>query len=124
MTEITVSGASGEAKKLKIHATAAVGIVYQRIFKRDFYKDMYSIRSAGEDVAAVQDIFPRIFYVWSLMANFGTRANLSEVLGKTENDYIMWLMDYAVTAFISAEAVGAFTEEYSRGIDTHSESKN
>lgn len=124
MTEITVSGASGEKKKLKIHATAAIGSVYQHIFRRDFYKDMESIRAAGEDVAAVQDIFPRIFYVWSLMADFGAEMSISELLGKTENDYIMWLMDYAVTAFISAEAVGAFAEEYSRGMETHSESKN
>lgn len=124
MTELTVAGASGEAKKLRIHATAAVGSVYQRIFKRDFYKEMESIRAAGENVTAVQDIFPRIFYVWSQMANFGSGMNLSELLNKTENDYIMWLMDYSVTAFISEEAVSAFAEEYGRGIQTYSESKN
>lgn len=124
MTKLTVAGADGSAKELAIHATASTAHVYQRIFKRGFYADIESIRTAGEDVTAVQDIFPMVFYVWHLLERCGNGLTITDILKKTEADYIEWLMDYSMTAFVSPEAVQAFADEYARGLDSHSTPKN
>ena len=126
MTDLTVIRADGTEETIKIHSTAATGMIYQRIFGRNFQKDVDAIQGddSNGDVAAVQETFPRVFYIWSLLANFGTSLTLAQILGKTEEDYLEWLMNYSLNAFTSPKAVSAFADEYARGLKSNTESKN
>ena len=124
MTDLIVAGADGTEKKLAIHSTAATSSVYQRIFKREFNADVDSITSNGGNAAVVQDVLPKVFYVWNLLSEYGKSLSMPEILGKTENDYIEWLMEYAVLSFVSETAVEIFAEEYSKGTKTNSTAKN
>lgn len=124
MTEVKVIMSGGEEGVLKLHSNAATGMVYQRIFNRNFYNDVDLNRGAQENPAIVQEIFPRVFYVWSLLYQCGGELTIQDILKKTEMDYIEWLMDFTMNAFISPEAVSAFAEEYSKGTETKSDAKN
>lgn len=124
MTEMKVIMSGGEEGVLKLHSNAATGMVYQRIFNRNFYNDVDPIRGAQENPAIVQEIFPRVFYVWSLLYQCGSELTIQDILKKTEMDYMEWLMDFTMNAFISPEAVSAFVEEYSKGTETKSDAKN
>lgn len=124
MTTVKILKADGEMEDMTLHSTSATGQIYQRIFKENFYKTVDSIRSAGEDTSIVQDAFPKVFYVWHLIAQIGNGLTIADTLRKTDADYIEWLMQYSLNAFISAEAVSAFAEEYSKGTETKSDAKN
>ena len=124
MTDMAIIKADGEESVLKLHSNSATGMVYQRIFNRNFYNDVDSIRNAQENPAIVQEIFPRVFYTWNLMYQCGNGLTIADILKKTEMDYIEWLMQYSLNAFISTEAVSAFAEEYSKGTETKSDAKN
>lgn len=124
MTEMKVIMSGGEEGVLKLHSNAATGMVYQRIFNRNFYNDVDMIRGAQENPVIVQEIFPRVFYVWSLLYQCGSELTIQDILKKTEIDYMEWLMDFTMNAFISPEAVSAFAEEYSKGTETKSDAKN
>jgi hypothetical protein len=124
MTDMAIIKADGEESVLKLHSNSATGMVYQRIFNRNFYNDVDSIRGAQEHPSIVQDIFPRVFFVWNLMYQRGNGVTIAEILKKTEMDYIEWLMDFSMNAFISPAAVSAFAEEYAKGAETHTTPKN
>ena len=126
MTNLTVIRADGTEETIKIHSTAATGTIYQRLFGRNFQKDVDAIQGddSNGDVAAVQEVFPRVFYVWNLLSNFGTSLSLAQILGKTEEDYLEWLMNYALNAFTSPKAVSAFADEYAKGLSTDADPKN
>ena len=124
MTTVKIVRADGETEEMTLHSTSATGQIYQRIFKENFYKTVDSIRSAGDDTSIVQDAFPKVFYVWHLIAQIGNGLTIADALRKTDADYIEWLMQYSLNAFISAEAVSAFAEEYSKGTETKSDAKN
>lgn len=124
MTTVKIIRADGETEEMALHSTSATGQIYQRIFKENFYKTVDSIRSAGEDTSIVQDAFPKVFYVWHLIAQIGNGLTIADALRKTDTDFIEWLMQYSLNAFISAEAVSAFAEEYSKGTETKSDAKN
>lgn len=124
MTTVKIVRADGEAEEMTLHSTSATGQIYQRIFKENFYKTVDSIRLAGEDTSIVQDAFPKVFYVWHLIAQIGNGLTIADALRKTDTDFIEWLMQYSLNAFISAEAVSAFAEEYSKGTETKSDAKN
>ena len=124
MTTIKIVRADGETEEMTLHSTSATGQIYQRIFKDNFYKTVDSIRSAGDDTSIVQDAFPKVFYVWHLIAQVGNGLTIADILRKTDADFIEWLMQYPLNAFISPEAVSAFAEEYSKGTETKSDAKN
>lgn len=124
MTTVKILKADGETEEMTLHSTSATGQIYQRIFKENFYKTVDSIRSAGDDTSIVQDAFPKVFYIWHLIAQIGNGLTIADILRKTDADYIEWLMQYSLNAFISAEAVSAFAEEYSKGTETKSDAKN
>lgn len=124
MTTVKILKADGEMEDMTLHSTSATGQIYQRIFKENFYKTVDSIRSAGDDTSIVQDAFPKVFYIWHLIAQIGNGLTIADILRKTDADYIEWLMQYSLNAFISAEAVSAFAEEYSKGTETKSDAKN
>lgn len=124
MTTVKIVRADGEMEEITLHSTSATGQIYQRIFKENFYKTIDSIRSAGEDTSIVQDAFPKVFYVWHLIAQIGNGLTITDALRKTDTDFVEWLMQYSLNAFISAEAVSAFAEEYSKGTETKSDAKN
>lgn len=124
MTTIKIVRADGETEEMTLHSTSATGQIYQRIFKDNFYKTVDSIRSAGDDTSIVQDAFPKVFYVWHLIAQVGNGLTIADILRKTDADFIEWLMQYSLNAFISPEAVSAFAEEYSKGTETKSDAKN
>lgn len=124
MTTVKILKADGEMEEMTLHSTSATGQIYQRVFGLNFYKDVNAIQSAGEDVSVVQEVFPRVFYVWSLIAQVGDKITVADVLKKTETDYIEWLMQYSLNAFISPAAVSAFADEYSKGAETKATEKN
>lgn len=124
MTTVKIVRADGETEEMTLHSTSATGQIYQRIFNENFYKTVDRIRSAGEDTSIVQDVFPKVFYVWHLIAQIGNGLTIADTLRKTDADFIEWLMQYSLNAFISSEAVSAFAEEYSKGTETKSDAKN